>query len=93
MKYILILSLLFAVSCTSTKKKETSAVQKTDKTEAPAGESNSKPVSPYTVQPCFCMKIFQPVCANGINYGNSCEAECHGHKTWTEGRCGGGKKK
>lgn len=81
MKYILILSLAFAVSCT-TKKKETPKT-----TEAPAGESNSKPVSPYTVEPCYCMKIFKPVCAGGQNFGNSCEAECHGHKTWTEGQC------
>ena len=80
MKYILILSLALAVSCT-TKKKEAPV------TEAPAGESNAKPVSPYSVKPCYCMKIFKPVCANGVNYGNSCEAECQGNKTWTEGQC------
>jgi hypothetical protein len=38
------------------------------------------------------MKIFMPVCANGRNYGNSCEAECHGAKTWTEGNCANKKK-
>lgn len=80
MKYILLLSLL--VAC-STKKTETTPAETGD-----AGESEAKPVSPYTVQPCYCMKIFKPVCAGGNNYGNSCEAECHGHKTWTEGRCG-----
>lgn len=82
MKYILIVALALAVSCTTKKKEATVAAS-----EAPAGESNAKPVSPYTVKPCYCMKIFQPVCANGMNYGNSCEAECQGHKTWTEGRC------
>ena len=84
MKYVLILALAFAVSCT-TKKKEEPKVES-------AGESDSTQVSPYTVQPCYCMKIFKPVCAAGTNYGNSCEAECHGHKTWTEGSCGAPKK-
>jgi hypothetical protein len=56
-------------------------------TETTPTESNAKPVSPLTVEPCYCMKIFQPVCAEGITYGNSCEAECHGHKSWSEGAC------
>lgn len=80
MKFILLLALV--VSCS------TSNVEKESKeTPATAGESNAKPASPYTVKPCYCMKIFKPVCAGGVNYGNSCEAECHGHKTWTEGKC------
>lgn len=73
MKYILLLALV--VSC-STKDVEKSA-----------GESDAKPVSPYSVEPCYCMKIFKPVCAGGVTYGNSCEAECRGHKTWTDGQC------
>lgn len=81
MKYVLILSLALAVSCTTKKKEAVPEV------EAPAGESNAKPVSPYSVKPCYCMKIFKPVCANGVNYGNSCEAECQGNQTWTEGQC------
>ena len=81
MKYILLL--LLVVSCASEEKKV-----ETTPTEDTATESSAKPVSPYTVQPCYCMKIFKPVCAGGMNYGNSCEAECQGHKTWTEGRCG-----
>jgi len=72
MKYIVLFALV--VSCT------------TKKVETPA-ESDAQQVSPYTVESCYCMKIFKPVCANGQNYGNSCEAECHGHKTWTEGQC------
>lgn len=36
---------------------------------------------------CACIKIFRPVCAEGRTFGNSCEAECHGHKKWTEGSC------
>jgi hypothetical protein len=78
MKYILLLALVF--SCTTKK------VQKTQ-SDASAGESEATPTSPYSVKPCYCMKIFMPVCANGTNYGNSCEAECHGHKKWTEGNC------
>lgn len=78
MKYILLLALV--VSCTTKK------VEKEPDVES-AGESDAKPVSPYTVQPCYCMKIFKPVCADGIPYGNSCEAECKGHKTWTDGPC------
>jgi hypothetical protein len=77
MKWLILLALF---SC-STKKVETPT------------ESNAKPVSPYTVKPCYCMKIFRPVCANGVNYGNSCEAECHGHTKWTEGRCQAPTKK
>ena len=74
MKYILLIALV--VSC-STKKSEIPS----------AGESDAQQVSPYTVKPCYCMKIFQPVCAGGQTYGNSCEAECQGHKTWKEGSC------
>lgn len=82
MKYILILALV--VACTSKEKK----VEVAAPAETTATESEAKPVSPYTVKPCYCMKIFKPVCAGGMNYGNSCEAECHGHTTWTEGNCG-----
>lgn len=78
MKWLILLALF---SCST--KKETPVVT----------ESEAKPVSPLTVQPCFCMKIYQPVCANGVNYGNSCEAECHGNKTWTEGNCAEAPKK
>ena len=81
MKYLFLL--LFVFSCATEEK----VVEQTP-TEEAAPESNSKPVSPYTVKPCYCMKIFRPVCAGGMNYGNSCEAECHGHTTWTEGKCG-----
>lgn len=80
MKWLVLLTLL---ACSSHK----------TTTEVPAGESNAKPVSPYTVKPCYCMKIFQPVCADGQSYGNSCEAECNGHKTWKEGSCADQKKK
>ena len=82
MKWILLLALL-SVACTTDKKKAPES----------AGESDSKPVSPYTVEPCYCMKIFKPVCANGQTFGNSCEAECQGHKKWTEGDCPQPKKK
>lgn len=73
MKWLILLSLF---ACSSQKAPEKVAT-----------ESEAKPASPYTVQPCLCMKIFQPVCAAGVSYGNSCEAECNGHKTWTDGSC------
>lgn len=80
MKWLVLLALF---SCTTHKSSDVV------KTEAPvATESEAKPISPHTIVPCFCNKIFQPVCAGGVNYGNSCEAECHGHKTWADGRCG-----
>lgn len=80
MKYLIILFLV--ISCST---KDKAPEQKPVETASP--ESEAKPVSPYTVKPCYCMKIFRPVCAGGMNFGNSCEAECHGHKTWTEGKC------
>lgn len=90
MKFILLaLTLLALIACSTPEKKTEEAAA------TPAGsptESNAQQVSPYTVQPCQCMKIFMPVCANGRNYGNSCEAECHGAKTWTEGSCANKKK-
>lgn len=78
MKWLLLIGL---VACSSPK-----TVEKPDL--APA----EKPASPLTVRPCFCMKIYQPVCAGGVSYGNSCEAECNGHKTWAAGACGQKKK-
>ena len=84
-----VLLILILLSSCSTKK----ATDQQNLEASMATESEAKPVSPYTVQPCFCMKIFKPVCAGGKNYGNSCEAECHGFKNWTDGSCGNEKKK
>lgn len=57
-------------------------------------ESDAKPVSPYTVRPCYCMKIYRPVCGEDKRtYGNSCEAECMGNKSWAEGACSQSKLK
>lgn len=88
MKFLL--ALLLVASCATEKKTEKKVFETPAET---AGESEAKPVSPYTVQPCYCMKIFRPVCAGGQTYGNSCEAECHGHTSWTEGACGKTEKK
>ena len=82
MKYLLLLILL--VGCST---KENTIPSTTPPPASSPNESVAKPVSPYTVNPCYCMKIFMPVCAGGVSYGNSCEAECHGHKTWAEGSC------
>lgn len=54
-----------------------------NKTEEAKPETKSQ----YTVAECQCMKIFDPVCADGQDFGNSCEAECQGHKQWTPGSC------
>ena len=82
MKWLLLIILFSCSTQNDQEKKEISL----------ATESEAKPVSPYTVQPCYCMKIYKPVCAGGRAYGNSCEAECHGHKKWTEGPCSSPKK-
>lgn len=85
MKWLLLLAL---VACSTQKKEEPKAAPTPEATAAStASESEAKPTSPLTVKPCFCMKMYQPVCAGGVNYGNSCEAECHGHKTWKDGNC------
>ncbi|MEB2778798.1 Kazal-type serine protease inhibitor family protein [Algoriphagus persicinus] len=35
-----------------------------------------------------CTYIYSPVCGcNGLTYGNSCEAESAGVKSWVEGKC------
>lgn len=83
MKWMILLALM---ACTSQAPKPGSETTPPEATSVP-GESDAKPVSPYSVEPCYCMKIFEPVCAGGKSYGNSCEAECQGHKTWTKGSC------
>ena len=83
MKWMILLSIL-AISCTSHEKKAADP--------AAIGSPTESNASPYTVKPCHCMKIFQPVCAGGQNFGNSCEAECQGHTKWSEGACPEGSK-
>jgi hypothetical protein len=90
MKWFLLLALMSLVSCAS---KEVKPAPTADAAASAATESEAKPVSPLTVQPCYCMKMYQPVCAGGQNFGNSCEAECAGHKTWSEGDCGSSTQK
>ena len=83
MKY-LVLTLLILGACTTSQKEGPKTTPAP--VESPT-ESDARPVSPYTVQPCYCMKIFRPVCVDGRTFGNSCEAECTGAKTWQEGPC------
>jgi hypothetical protein len=71
MKWLILLSLF---ACTS-------------KPTSTPTESDATVVKPHEARSCLCNKIYMPVCADGIDYGNSCEAECHGHKKWTDGNC------
>lgn len=34
-----------------------------------------------------CADIYDPVCANGVTYGNECEAKRAGETSWTKGEC------
>ncbi|MEM6346322.1 MAG: Kazal-type serine protease inhibitor [Bacteroidota bacterium] len=39
-------------------------------------------------QDCICALIYQPVCGcNDKTYGNSCQAECAGITTYSDGPC------
>lgn len=85
MKWFILTALFAFVSCSHN---DAPKAPTTEATAASAAtESEAKPVSPLTVQPCFCMKMYQPVCAGGQNFGNSCEAECAGHTKWADGDC------
>jgi hypothetical protein len=58
----------------------------------PAPPATSTQKSPFTVEPCYCMKIFKPVCGSDrVTYGNSCEAECK-KVSWKDGPCDGQKE-
>lgn len=37
--------------------------------------------------PCMCTREYAPVCADGKQYSNSCQAECAGVETYTNGPC------
>ena len=41
------------------------------------------------IQPdCYCILIYDPVCGcNGVTYGNSCVAMCHGITDYKAGEC------
>jgi hypothetical protein len=36
---------------------------------------------------CVCPALWAPVCANGVTYGNTCQAQCTGVDAWSTGEC------
>jgi hypothetical protein len=36
---------------------------------------------------CICTMEYNPVCANGVTYGNECLAKCEGITNFTSGEC------
>jgi hypothetical protein len=41
---------------------------------------------------CMCTRQYAPVCGcNNKTYGNSCEAECNGITSYSDGECAKGK--
>ncbi|MGB1206395.1 MAG: Kazal-type serine protease inhibitor family protein [Chitinophagales bacterium] len=39
------------------------------------------------VDDCYCLTVFEPVCAAGITFSNACVAECAGFTTYEDGEC------
>lgn len=87
MRYLLILTLSVACAQGEVKKQEAPRAHTGEYSQKVDESTGTNTKSPYTVKPCYCMKIFRPVCADGKPFGNSCEAECQGHQIWTEGPC------
>ena len=78
MQKISFILITFLISCAPTTEKKSVPVKVIKK------ESEAK----FEVKPCFCMKIYRPVCGdNGRTYGNDCEANCDKVKSWSKGSC------
>lgn len=77
MKNLILLSLFFVFSCSTTNVGEVTPT-----------ENDSTVVSPKDIEACYCTKIYMPVCGEDKrDYPNACEAECYGVAKWTEGNC------
>lgn len=55
-------------------------------------DENGKPEDPIacgygTCPACMCAMIYSPVCCNGIEYANQCEADCEGASSCSTGQC------
>jgi hypothetical protein len=47
--------------------------------------TTKKPVT--SPKECVCIELYDPVCADGKEYGNSCHAACAGAKNIEKGNC------
>ncbi len=72
--YLLSTLLIFTVSCG-------------DKTNRSLREIRESTTSTLGNEGCNCTTQYSPVCANGVQFTNSCTASCAGVNNFTSGEC------
>lgn len=91
--FVIILSILLlgltACSKEETKDLTNQAIQEETKGLIGVDLCKGKPIPN-----CYCLQVYDPVCGcDGRTYGNACEANCAGVKSYKEGACGGSNLK